>query len=198
MPPVLGPVVAVVDALEVLGRGQRRDARPVAQHEQRALRARPAPPRPRRAGRRRRSASPDSLAATSASASAERVGDEHALAGGQAVGLHDPRARAASRRKAWAVVGVVEGAVAGGGHAGLGQHLLHEGLGPLEPGAVGPGPEHQAPVGPQPVGEAVDQRCLGADDEQVGVDLLGRCVGHAGDGVALRRRPVRRCPGCPG
>ena len=115
----------------------------------------------------------------------QRLGDEHALARGQPVGLHHVEAgqRVEERRapgptsvKApWRAVGT----------PAVGEHLLHPRLRALEPGAVGAGPEHQAARGPQPVGQAVDQRRLGPDHEQVGVDLLGR-----------RRRPSRGCRGC--
>ena len=40
-----------------------------------------------------------------------------------------------------------------------------------------PGPITGTPIGSESVGEAVDQRRLGADDDQVGVDLFDRCVG---------------------
>ena len=58
-------------------------------------------------------------------------------------------------------------------HAGRDQQLLHPRLRALEPGAVGPGPEHERPLAPQPVGQPVDQGRLGPDHEQVGLDLLG-------------------------
>ena len=62
-----------------------------------------------------------------------------------------------------------ERAVAGGGHAGRHEHLLHPRLRALEPRTVGAGPEHQLALGPEPIGQAVDQRHLGPDHEQVGV-----------------------------
>ena len=71
----------------------------------------------------------------------QRLGDEHPLAGGQPVGLHDvqPRegAQEGERR-----LDLRERLVPGGGHAGGGHEVLHELLGPLELGAVGTGAEH--------------------------------------------------------
>ena len=52
------------------------------------------------------------------------------------------------RRKSTAGVGVVERAVAGGGHAGLDEHLLHPRLRALEAGAVGAGAEHPLALRP--------------------------------------------------
>ena len=87
-------------------------------------------------------------------------------------------------------------AVGRGRHAGIGQHLLHPGLGPLQPGPVGAGAEHQLAGGPQPVGQPGDQRRLGADHVQVGVDLLGR-LGGALD-VRPPAQPTPAMPGLPG
>ena len=50
-------------------------------------------------------------------------------------------------RKARAGVGVGEGAMGSGGHAGRHEQILHPRLRPLESGAVRTGTEHQSPVG---------------------------------------------------
>ena len=86
------------------------------------------------------------------------------------------------------LVGLGEGAVAGGGHAGVDEHLLHPRLGALEAGAVGTGAEHQAAGGPQLVGQAGDQRCLGPDDVEIGVDRRG--LGGAVRREAQHQRPA--------
>ena len=52
--------------------------------------------------------------------------------------------------------------------------MLHPRLGAFEPGAVGAGTEHELAALPQAVGQAVDERSLGPDDIQVGVDIRGR------------------------
>ena len=83
---------------------------------------------------------------------------------------------------------VVEGArSAAVGTPAAREHLLHEGLGALEQGAVGPGPEDGLTRGAQTVGQAVDQRGFGPDDVEVGLDLLEPVhsvhldrAGHAG------------------
>ena len=111
----------------------------------------------------------------------EVLGDQHALARGQPVGLdHVGRVEAAQ-------VGdrgfrSAEGLVLGGRHAGVDQELLHVGLGPLEPGALGAGAEHESAGVAQPVGEPFHERCLGPDHVQVGLDLLHRLAAD-GDGT---------------
>ena len=91
MPPVFGPAVAVEDALVVLRRGERDRVVAVAQARRTRL--------PRRARnssmttRRRSPSPPPKIVSMAASASASVVRDDHALAGGEAVGLdHDRRA----------------------------------------------------------------------------------------------------------
>ena len=78
-----------------------------------------------------------------------------------------------------------------GRDAGVDQDLLHPGLGPFQPGAVGARPEHQPAAGPQPVGQAVDQRRLGPDHVQVGVDLRGRGRGAELDAAGQTGRHAR-------
>ena len=168
----VGALVVVADALEVLGRRQRQ--RCESRHRARAASTR-GPPDPSSTTTRRPASpklSPDSLAAMSASASSSESVTSTPLPAARP-SVFTTQGPGSSRRNAWAALGVVEGAVAGGGHAGLGQDLLHEGLGPLEPGPVGAGAEHEAAIGAQLVGQAVHERLLGADHEQIGVDVLG-------------------------
>ncbi len=59
-----------------------------------------------------------------------------------------------------------------------------------------PGPTTGVPRRPQPVGQPVDQRALGPDHDQVGLDLLG---GGRGDGDPVSPATSwPACPGCPG
>ncbi len=94
---------------------------------------------------------------------------------GQPVGLDHPGpGQGLEELERLARLEVVEGAVARRGHAGLRQHLLHEGLGALEQGAVGPGAEDGLARGPEVVGQAGHQRGLGPHHVEVGLDLLDR------------------------
>jgi len=68
---------------------------------------------------------------------------------------------------------------------------LHEGLRPLEPAPSAPGPTTDLPW-PEPVGQPVDQGGLGADDDQVGVDLARR------DELTVMAWPSARCRACRG
>ena len=168
----VGADVAVAHPLEVLGGGQGHGALAVAHDEHRRLGAGEAlldDHGPTRGAERRAR----ELVGHVGLGLGQGLGDQHALAGGQAVGLHHVEAgqgaQEGDRR-----LDLGEHAVAGGGDPGVAHQVLHEGLGPLQPGAVGAGAEHQPARGPQPVGQAVDQGLLGADHEQVGVELLGR------------------------
>ena len=104
------------------------------------------------------------------------------------------------RRKARAVVDVVEGAVARGGHARGRDQLLHVRLRALDLGTVGARAEHDLALRPQAVGQPVHERLLGADHEQVGLELLGRRVDRPGipglpgrdDDVVVRRQHERQ------
>ena len=119
MPPVFGPGVAVADPLEVLGRRQR-DRRPPSHT---ANTDTSGPVRPSSITTRRPAspnAAPGQLVPHVVLGLGQRLGDEHALAGGQPVGLHDVEAgeRAQERERR---LDVRERLVAGGGHAGGGQ-----------------------------------------------------------------------------
>ena len=181
--PGVGPAVAVAQALEVLGRGQggqpagRRTA-PAA-----STRARPAPPRPPPAGRRRRRRAPDSLASMSASASASESVTSTPLPAARPSVLttHGP---GRVRRKALAAAGSANTPKRAVGTPASASTSFMNALDPSSRAPSAPGPNTRRPAGPQPVGQPVDQRGLGPDDVEVGVDLLGR-GGHAGDGVAL-------------
>ena len=161
-PAGVGTGVAVADPLEVLRGRERREPLAVAEHQQRALATREPLLDHHPCDRPHRRRRPESLASTSASASSiESVTSTPLPAARPSVlTTHGP---GRERRNVLRLVHLRADREAGGRHARLGQHLLHERLRPLEPGAVGTGPEHQATRRPQPVGEAVDERCLGTD-----------------------------------
>ena len=182
-PPGVRSGAVVVPTLEVLGRGQGGQPLAVAQHQEGTL------------GAGEPFFDDDPLAGLAEAVArqlgrhiglglGQRVGDQHALAGGQSVRLDHPRpVEGAQELDGRCHLG--EGTEPGRGDAGLGQQLLHERLRPLDPGPVRAGSEDQLALGPQPVGQAVDQRHLGTDDEEVGVQLLGGGRG-AGQRVPLR------------
>ena len=103
------------------------------------------------------------------------VGDHYALTRCQAVCFDDERRRHRVEEGPCGL-GLGEGSVGGGGHAGLGQQVFHVRLGALQLRAVGTGAKHEASIGAQPVGQAVHQWRLRADHIQIGVDILGRDV----------------------
>ena len=170
--------VAVADALEVLGRQQGHRGRAVVEDEEGALLAGQsllnddAPPGLAEGG-------PGELGLHVRPGFCDGLRHQHALAGGQPVGLDHPGpGQALEVGQRLGALGGVEGGVAGRGHAGVGQDLLHEGLRALQAGPVGTGSHDGAPVGPQAVGQPVDQRGLGPDHHQVGLDLFGRRRRH--------------------
>jgi hypothetical protein len=73
-------------------------------------------------------------------------------------------------KKSWADDAEVNEPVAGRGHTRLDQEVLHPRLRALELGAIRTGAKHQPTRGAETVGEAIDQRRFGADDEEIGVD----------------------------
>ena len=120
----------------------------------------------------------------------EVVGDQHALARGQAVRLDHPRP-GQRPQELDGRTDLVEDAVRRGGNAGLRQNVLHPGFGALQPGPVRARPEDQAPGGSQPVRQPVDQRLLRADHEQVGRR-------PSSGGPATQATPRAAIPALPG
>ena len=174
MPPVLGPVSPSPTRLWSWAGAERHRPLSVADGEQRHLRSDQALlDDHRRAGRAERRAG-QLGARRRRSASARSRGDEHALAGGQPVGLHDEEAGQLGEegRRPVLLLGPKAPWRAVGTPAATSSSFIQR-LRPLEAGAVGPRPEHQLALGPQPVGQPVDERHLGPDHEQVGVELLG-------------------------
>ena len=98
--------------------------------------------------------------------------DGHSLACSEAIGL-DHVGRPEAVEEHLGLFGVGERAIRGSGHTCLDQQLLHPRLGSLELRSVCSGSEDQPAGGSQSIGQAVDQRCLGPDDEQIGIDLFG-------------------------
>ena len=164
--------VAVADPLEVLGRGQGDRPLAVAHGQQAELGARHVllddHPVAGVAEGLAGELGPDVVLGLD-----QVGGDQHALAGRQPVGLDHVGAGEAAEELQRRFE-VVEGREAGGGDPGRGHDLLHPRLRALEPGAVGAGAEDQLALGPEPVGQAVDQRRFGADHEQVGIERFGR------------------------
>ena len=122
------------------------------------------------------------------------TGDQHPLARGQPVRLHDVGGDHRAQERD-GVVGVGEDAVPRGGHAGRHRQLLHVGLGALHLRTVGTGAEHHLPLRSQDVGQAVHEGLLWSDHEEVGVQLLRRRVDGSWDpGVARGDDHVGRAP----
>ena len=184
--PGVRPGVVVAHPFEVLGRDERHHPRAVAEHEERALVALEALLDHDRAPRVPEGGAGE-LGRDVLAGLVEAAGHPHALAGSQTVRLDHPRpGQGFEEFERLTGLEVVEGAEAGGGHAGLGEHLLHEGLRTLEQGAVGAGPEHGPTRGAQVVGQAGHQRGLGPHDVEVGLDLPDRRLVHL-DGVRHAR-----------
>ena len=103
MPPVLGPVSPSPTRLKSCAGASGTARVAVAHREHRQLGAGQALLDHDPCGRRRRTPRPTSLARTSSLGLGERLGDEHALARGQPVGLHDveagQRAQEGERRR---------------------------------------------------------------------------------------------------
>lgn len=99
-------------------------------------------------------------------------GHDDALAGGETVVLHDVRGaerveRLVDLRRVGAHVR------AGGGHAGAGHDVLGERLGALQLGGLAGRAEDGDAGGADRIGDTGDQGCLGSDDNEVGLQLLG-------------------------
>ena len=169
MPPVFGPCVAVDDALEVLGGLERQTVSP-------SVMAKSETSGPSR------NSSIDDAGSAAAAGVRERgvavVGDDDALAGGEAVVLDDVgRAERVERR-----LDLVEAShtwARGRGNVGRGHDVLGERLGALQPGRLGEGPKTGMPARAHGVGDPGDERGLRADDDEVDAVRDGRA----------RRRP---------
>ena len=205
MPPVFGPGVAVADALEVLRRrerhapsGRRRTARAARARGRVSpssiTSVRPASP----------NASPERYARTASRASASDSVTTHALARGEPVGLHDveagrasrgTRARRLPRRRRTC-------ACARGRHARAPRARPSSTPSNLRAGAAAaPGPNARRPRALHRVDDARDERLLGADDHEVGVDARRRARRPPSGSVGVDRHALaerRPCPGCPG
>ena len=191
MPPVLGPVSPSPTRLKSWA-GARATARTPSQI---AITDSSGPVRPSSITTRRPAgpnAAPDSLAAASAMAASRSSVTSTPLPAARPSVLttHGP---GSDRRNSTAGPTSSKTPYAGGRHAGLGQQVLHPGLGALQPGPVRARPEHQRPGGSQPVGQPIHQRLLGADHVQVGLDRLAAVRPRR----RRRGRPCRRCPGRP-
>ena len=101
------------------------------------------------------------------------VGHDDALASGQAVVLDDVRRAELVERGLGLGAGLADQG-ASGGDAGGCHHLLGEGLGALEPRGLAGRAEAGDAARPDGVGDALDERCLRSDDDQVGAQPLGQ------------------------
>ncbi len=108
------------------------------------------------------------------------VGHDDALAGGEAVVLDDV-GRAEGVEGSTHLVRRAAHVGLGGGDAGDRHHVLGEGLGALELRGGTRRTEAADAAVTYGVGDPGDQRGLGADDDEVGADLLGQ----GGHGVAV-------------
>ena len=133
-----------------------------------------------------------------ASASLARLGDDDALAGGEAVGLDHDRQRLRRRDRPCAAAASREAAVGGGRDAELGAEVLGEALRAFELGR-GLGRAEGLDAGRrQVVGEARDQRRLGPDHDEADVVVAaerddGRVVGDVERDASRRPRRCRHC-----
>ncbi len=176
----VGPLVPVERALEVLRGLERYDRVAVRDGEERDLRAVEElldddPPAGQRVGAGR----------------LDVVGDDDALAGGQAVVLdHVGRAEGVEGRVDLRRAGA--DVRAGGGHLGGGHHVLGERLGALQPRGFRRGAEGGDTVLPDRVRDARHQRRLRAHHHEVGPQREGELRdGVAVEGVhGVRRRDL--------
>ena len=154
-------------------------------------------------------ASPNSRPSSDARIAVSALGtvarDRDALARGEPVGLHDRRAAELVDERD-RVLHTVERAAPRGGDVAACHDLLRERLRPLDPGGGSVRAEDGVAMLAELVGEAGDERVLGADDREPDVALpddaedallivgadLGHALGHLGDpGVARGREHAR-------
>ena len=173
----VGAGVAVEQALVVLGGAERQHVVAVAEEEERDLRPVEELLDEHRAGRQILGAVGDRGAAV--------VRDDHALARGEAVGLHDVRGAELVERGLELGRGRGAQRTAGGNAGGI-HDPLREGLRSLELGGRLAGSEHRDAPRAQRVGDARDQRCLGADHDEVD-EVLVREVRDGGRVVRVER-----------
>ena len=181
-------LVAVEDALVVLRRRERHRTLAVAEREQRELLA-------------LEELLQDHLGLAEALLTEEHVdgvaglalvlGDDHALAGREHVGLQHGGIRGAGevRRR---LLAVAEHHVRGGGHAAVAHQLLGVCLRALDARRRAGRPEGGDAGGAQGVNEACHERRLGAHDDEIDLTLPGRL-----DHVATRQA-LHSVPGDPG
>ena len=178
----VGAGIVVEEPLEVLGGGQRADGGTVAHAEQGGFRA-------------VEIVLDDDAAAAAGQAGTAMgqghralIGDDDALAGGQAVLLDDVWGPEAVQGGGQLGLGGAYGGL-GGGHAGSGHDLLGEGLRALQTSRLGAGTEAGDPGVAHGVGDARHQWRLGTHDDEVGLHLGGQgndLLGSTGVDVEVR------------
>ena len=178
----VGAGIVVEEPLEVLGGGQRADGGTVAHAEQGGFRA-------------VEIVLDDDAAAAAGQAGTAMsqghralIGDDDALAGGQAVLLDDVWGPEAVQGGGQLGLGGAYGGL-GGGHTGSGHDLLGEGLRALQTSRLGAGTEAGDPGVAHGVGDARHQWRLGTHDDEVGLHLGGQgndLLGSTGVDVEVR------------
>ncbi len=179
MPPVFGPLVAVVGALVVAGERHRGHRDAVRERVRRDLAANQPLFDDYRAARR----AEDRLVAhhllDRLDRCFRRIADESALAGGQPVRLHD----CAALQRLGVVAGVrnvAERSIGRRRDAVALHQVFGEGLRRFDPCGRLRRPEGGDPFDGQPVGQPARQRVLRADDDEIDSQLL-RCCHDAFD-----------------
>ncbi len=109
------------------------------------------------------------------------VGHEDALPSRESVGLDHPRGgetpQEGNRRSH-----LGEGSKSCRWDTGVVEQFLHEGLRALELRSVGTRTNDEPSHGPKPIGQAIDERSLGSNDDEVAGDVLWS-LGGAGEPI---------------
>ena len=133
---------------------------------------------------------------------ADRLGDDHALAGREPVGLDDvePGQRARGTRTRRPRRPRRTSRSGRSGHRPRRSTSFIQAFEPSSRAAAARGPNARRPRGLDRVDDARDQRIFGADDDEVGVELVGEVGAPRRDRSRRPRRTHRSspCPGCPG
>ena len=161
-------LVAVVSAFVVLRRGKRQRRHAVDQREEACLLA--AQELLDHHLRARRAEGAGEAGVDGGFGFGHRLGDGHTLAGGKPVGL-DHDGERLSRHIILCGARIGEAGIGGSRNAGPRAEILGEALGAFEPGRFLRWPEHLDPLPLEIVGEAGNERRLGADDHEADLSV---------------------------